>query len=276
MHPRGLEPPARRRAFPERCKRAPTALRRSFTGSCWPRRLLSVTTFRADVAPPHVGSPSVCTRVAGAAKMKRTRHAARALTAAPPIGLGSGKVGPLASTTTIRHRAGLEPATSADSCRAQNRKELTFRRVHGSLPPPQPSAAAARMATDVAFMKRGKGNVSRSLSRRMPSLRRSAGAPPAPAESQWRPESAFRYGSPSPRGSPITTVDAAGSTRPIHAGDAQRSTKRRDWVPAEIERLRARRIPSAYARRHARLPFWVLRPVRPRSSSLSFICPMGS
>ena len=27
-----------------------------------------------------------------------------------------------------------------------------------------------------------------------------------------------------------------------------------------------------YARRHARLPFWVLRPVRPRSSRLSFIC----
>ena len=27
-----------------------------------------------------------------------------------------------------------------------------------------------------------------------------------------------------------------------------------------------------YSRRHARLPFWVLRPVRPRSSSLSFIC----
>lgn len=27
-----------------------------------------------------------------------------------------------------------------------------------------------------------------------------------------------------------------------------------------------------YPRRHARLPFWVLRPVRPRSSSLSFIC----
>ena len=53
----------------ERCKRAPTAMRRSFTGSCWPRRLLSVTTFRADVAPPHVGSPSVRTRVAGAAKM---------------------------------------------------------------------------------------------------------------------------------------------------------------------------------------------------------------
>lgn len=68
MHPRGLEPPARRRAFPEGCKRAPTALRRSFTRSCCPWRLLSVTTFRADVAPPHVGSPSVCTRVAGAAK----------------------------------------------------------------------------------------------------------------------------------------------------------------------------------------------------------------
>lgn len=38
-----------------------------------------MTTFRADVAPPHVGSPSVQTRVAGLAKMKRTRHAARAL-----------------------------------------------------------------------------------------------------------------------------------------------------------------------------------------------------
>lgn len=91
VHLCGLEPPARRRAFPVRCKRAPTALRRSFTRSCWPWRLLSVTTFRADVAPPHVGSPSVRTRVAGAAKMKRTRHAARALTAAPPVGLGSGK-----------------------------------------------------------------------------------------------------------------------------------------------------------------------------------------
>ena len=73
MHPCGLEPPTRRRAFPERCKRAPTALRRSFTGSCWPRRLLSVTTFRADVAPPHVGSPSVQTRVAGLAKMTKSR-----------------------------------------------------------------------------------------------------------------------------------------------------------------------------------------------------------
>ena len=69
MHPRGLEPPARRRAFPERCKRAPTALRRSFTGSCWPWRLLSVTTFRADVVPPYVGSPNVQTRVAGLAKL---------------------------------------------------------------------------------------------------------------------------------------------------------------------------------------------------------------
>lgn len=69
MHPCGLEPPARRRAFPEGRKRAPTALRRSFTGSCWPRRLLSVTTFRADVAPPHVGSPGVHARVAGMAKM---------------------------------------------------------------------------------------------------------------------------------------------------------------------------------------------------------------
>lgn len=57
--------------FSRGCKRAPTALRRSFTGSCWPRRLLSVTTFRADVAPPHVGSPSVQTRVAGLAKVKR-------------------------------------------------------------------------------------------------------------------------------------------------------------------------------------------------------------
>ena len=79
MHPRGLEPPARRRAFPEGCRRSPTAISKAFTGSCWSWRLLSVTTFRADVAPPHVGSPSVRTRVAGAAKMKRTRHAARAL-----------------------------------------------------------------------------------------------------------------------------------------------------------------------------------------------------
>ena len=68
MHPRGLEPPARRRAFPERCRRSPTAISKAFTGSCWSWRLLSVTTFRADVAPPHVGSPSVRTRVAGAAK----------------------------------------------------------------------------------------------------------------------------------------------------------------------------------------------------------------
>ena len=33
MHSCGLEPPARRRAFPVRCKRASTALRRFFTGS---------------------------------------------------------------------------------------------------------------------------------------------------------------------------------------------------------------------------------------------------
>lgn len=69
MHPRGLEPPARRRAFPERCRRTPTVVCRAFTRYGWPRRLLSVTTFRADVAPPHVGSPSVHARVAGMAKM---------------------------------------------------------------------------------------------------------------------------------------------------------------------------------------------------------------
>lgn len=47
------------------------------------------------------------------------------------------------------------------------------------------------------------------------------------------PSSAFRCRSPSWRGSRAATVDAAGSTRLIHAVDAQRSTKRQGWVPAE-------------------------------------------
>lgn len=122
MHPRGLEPPARRRAFPERCKRAPTALRRSFTGSCWPRRLLSVTTFRADVAPPHVGSPSVRTRVAGAAKMggslpavalssREARYPApcNAPRSVRPVFPGAALVG-WCQTMNMAARAGLEPA----------------------------------------------------------------------------------------------------------------------------------------------------------------------
>ena len=122
MHPRGLEPPARRRAFPVGCKRAPTALRRSFTGSCWPRRLLSVTTFRADVAPPHVGSPSVHARVAGMAKKGGSLPAValssrEARGTAPcnaprsvrPVFLGAALVG-WCQTMNMAARAGLEPA----------------------------------------------------------------------------------------------------------------------------------------------------------------------
>lgn len=109
------------------------------------------------------------------------------------------------------------------------------------------------MATDVAFMKRGKGNVSGALSRRMSTHPKGMDAPPASGGVSVGVRVCISVRSRPPHGAPpLATRDALPFHRePIHAVDAQRSTKRQGWLPAEVIWRQGRRgtprppLPSA-------------------------------
>lgn len=149
------------------------------------------------------------------------------------------------TTTATRHTA---PQALQSGPRQAHHQKFAPRTAKGSLRPAQVTAHGAHRRS-MPYAMHGKGNVSSAFRRPIGTWRGHSVIDTTVRGRVPGLTSAFRYRSPPWQGSRITTRDATGSTRPIHAVDARRSTKRQDWVPAETVKAG-----SSRKRRNAPVP----------------------